>query len=184
MYEHYQYQYGANGYVLDPDHSVAREPTHYFTAGTIGARVDCLYPGFFTHKPFPERWEMYDLGGGPVELEFIQRPWSADHVKWEGPGVRYQDPEAYPKAGSYYYYPFDSASDAESGRYSDDPARRYSDAAEFFGYTYGETSIHYLWVEVTPDRCVITAHYVDGEEGEHGTVITTPDGAPQRWVLN
>ena len=184
QFEHYEFQYGANGYVFDPAHTPAVKPTHLFTVGTSGARVDALYSGFFTHKPYREVWEMVDRETGePVTLEFFQRPWSADNVKREMPGVRYQDPAVYPDAASYYSYPFESAADAAAGRYSTDPAIRYSDDAEFFGYTYGETSIHYLWVEIRGDTCIITAHYVDGPPGGHGEVITTPDGAPQRWVL-
>ncbi len=184
LYEHYEYQYGANGYVFDPADPVADDSTHLYTVGTIGARVDCLYSGFLTHKPFTEQWEMYDLATGlSTTLEFFQRPWSADHVKHDQPGIRYQDPAAYPEAASYYSYPFDSAADARAGRYSADPLKRYSDDAEFFGYTYGETSIHYLWVEIAGDQCTITARYVDGPTGVQGTIITTPDGVPEQWVL-
>ena len=184
QYEHYEYQYGANGYVFDLADPVANDPAHFFTVGTIGARVDCLYPGFLTHKPFTERWEMYNLGTGlPTTLEFFQRPWSADYVKHDQPGIRFQDPVAYPDAASYYSYPFDGASDALAGRYSTDTAKRYSDDAEFFGYTYGETSIHYLWVEIQGDECTITARYVDGAPGVQGTILTTPDGEQERWVL-
>ncbi|MEE8441157.1 MAG: metallophosphoesterase family protein, partial [Spirochaetia bacterium] len=137
MHEHYEYRYGANGYVFDPADSVAENPTHFFTVGTIGARVDSLYPGFFTHRPFAEQWEMYDPATGlRTTLQFSQRPWNTDYVKRDQPGVRYQDPAAYPAAASYYSYPFDSAADALAGRYSTDPLKRYSDDAEFFGYTY------------------------------------------------
>jgi len=184
MYEHYEYQYGANGYVLDPSDPVAAEPTHYFTVGSAGSRVDALYGGFFTHRPYLETWEMYNAAtGSPETFEFTQRPWRAENVKEDEPGIRYQNPEIYPGAASYYSYPFDSAADAQAGRYSTNPEVRYNDDAEFFGYTYGETSIHYLWVEVTDEQCVITAHYVDGPAGAQGEVIASPDGRQERWVL-
>jgi calcineurin-like phosphoesterase family protein/purple acid phosphatase-like protein len=184
-YEHYEYQYGANGYVFDLTDRIAEGPTHLYTVGTAGARVDNLYAGFFSHRPFQETREMYDLETGtPTALEFVQRAWNPARVKRDLPGIRYQDPAEYPKAASYYSYPFDSAADAEAGRYSTDPEQRYSDDAEFFGYTYGETSIHYLWIEIRGDECIITAHYADGEAGEHGEVITSPDGREERWILN
>jgi hypothetical protein len=184
MYEHYEYQYGENGYLFDPTHQVAHHPTHLYTVGTAGARVDSLYPGFFSHRPFRETREMYQVSTGEtVALEFLQRPWNPAHVLTEQPGIRYQDPAEYPAAASYYSYPFDSGADAEAQRYSTDPEKRYADDAEFFGYTYGETSIHYLWVEVRGEQCIITAHYVDGPAGVHGPVITSPDGRQERWVL-
>jgi hypothetical protein len=184
LLEHYEYAYGENGLVFDQEHIPASEPTHYFTVPSAGARVDCLYPGFFTHNPMTETWRFVSLDTGQIqELVFDQRPWNPEIVRREMPGIRYQDPERYPKAASYYYWPFDSAEDEAAGRYSSDLSIRYTDNAEFFGYTYGETSIGYLWVELEGDRCVITAHYVDGSSGEHGPVISTPGGLPLMWEL-
>ena len=183
LFEHYEYTYGANGYLFSAGDVPANTPTHFFTVGSGGARVDSLYGGFFTHSPFVEKKVMYDIAGDEHLLEFIQRPWSKENVKRESPGVRFQDPAVYPEAASFYSYPFDSRADADAGRYSDDPATRYSDDAEFFGYTYGEGSIHYLWMEIDDDTCTIAAHYADGPPGVQGPPIMTPDGAVQRWTI-
>ena len=59
----------------------------------------------------------------------------------------------------------------------------YTDSAEYFGYTYAETSIGYLWVEIDGEVCTISAHYVDGPTGEQGTLMRTPGGMPQVWEL-
>ena len=184
LFEHYEYRYGANGYVLNPGDPVADRPVHLFTVGTSGARVDALYRGFFDRRPFPEPRTLYAVGSGePSERVFEQRPWRREMVRLEGEGVRYQNTSVYPDAGSYIHYPFDTAADFEARRYSTDPERRYSDDAEFFGYTYGESSIHYLWIEVDGDRMTISAHYADGRPGEQGTLITTPHGSPMRWEI-
>jgi len=183
-FEHYEYRYGANGFVFDPEDQPAAEPVHLFTTGTAGARVDSLYAGFFTHRPYTEVWDLYSTATGePVRFEFLQHPWREDRVRTAGEGTRFQLRSEYPKAGSYYSYPFESAADEAAGSYSDDPAIRYAEDAEFFGYTYGETSIHYLWVEIDGSSTTITAHYADGEPGEHGTVITSPGGTPMRWTI-
>jgi len=184
LFEHYEYTYGANGFVLNEGDRPALRPAHLFVTGTAGARVDSLYAGFFTHRPFVERRALYPVDGGePVTREFLQYPWREERVRTEGEGVRYQDRSRYPGAASYFSHPFDSAADERAGRYSDDPAIRYSGDAEFFGYTYGETSIHYLWIRIGPDSCTISAHYADGPPGEHGTVITSPFGTPMRWEI-
>jgi len=184
LYEHYEYQYGANGYLFSPDDEAAARPIHLFTVGTSGARVDPLYAGFFHHAPRSWSMKMYNTASGSVdELQFNQRAWNADRVYFVEPGIRYQDPAEYPGAASYYSWPFETAADAEAGTYSDDPSITYSDALPFFGYSYGETSIHYLWVEVTNDRCTITAHYADGPDGEQGTVISHPDGRQEVWTV-
>lgn len=185
LFEHYEYAYGDNGYMFDPAHGPAVFPTHFFTVGSAGARVDSLYGGFFTHKPFIETWTMYRSGNDdPVEFEFAQRPWNTENALRVEPRVRYQDPAVYQEAASYFHYPFENRADALAGRYSDDPRIRYCDDSEFFGYTYGESSIHYLWVEVEGDTCTISAHYANGLSGEHGTPIASPDGLVQRWVIS
>lgn len=181
MFEHREYTYGADGLVLDPDDEPAEAPVHLFTVGTAGARVDSLYPGFFTRRPNEERWEFYDVdSGAPAERVFVHYPWNRDRVRLDGEGVRFQLRSEYPKAGSYYQWPFADAVGEADGRYVDDPEVTYSTDAEFFGYSYGETSIHYLWVTVTPDMCTVSAHYADGERGEHGSIITTPGGVQMR----
>ena len=184
LFEHYAYTHGANGLVFKEGDSPADGPVHLFTTGSAGSRIDALYPGFFTHRPFREERTFISLDdGGEVTRVFVQRPWQRERAKTEGAGVRYQDPSVYPKAASYFSFPFDDAAAEAAEEYSDDPSVRYSDDADFYGYTYGETSIHYLWVEVTGERCTVTAHYADGDAGEHGTVITTPTGTPMRFEL-
>lgn len=184
MFEHREYVYGANGLVLDPGDQPASAPVHLFTVGTGGARVDSLYPGFFTHQPRSQQWEFYDVAtGSPVAREFLHYPWNPDRVRLDGEGTRFQLRAEYPKAGSYYQWPFADAVGEADGRYVDDPEVTYSTDAAFFGYSYGETSIHYLWVTVTPDMCTISAHYADGEPGEQGTMITTPGGVVMRFEL-
>lgn len=184
MYEHYEYRYGANGYVFNEEDTVAARSTHLFTVGTSGARVDPLYPGFLRHAPRSWELEMHNLAtASPEVLRFSQRPWNADRVYHVEPGIRFHDPAIYPRAASYFSWPFESAGDARAGRYSDDPEVLYSDAMPFFGYIYGETSIHYLWVEITKERCSITAYYADGYAGEEGTVIARPDGGTESWTI-
>jgi hypothetical protein len=184
LFEHYEYVYGGNGLVLHPDDPVATKPVHLFTAGTAGSRIDALYPRFFLHRPYRETWQFHSVETGePVTKEFEQRGWSPARAHTIDPGIRYQDPDAYPRAASYYSFPFESAADEAAGRYATDHAVRYSDDAEFFGYTYGETSIHYLWIDVTADHLTVSAHYADGPAGAHGTVITTPTGTRMEWRI-
>lgn len=184
IYEHYEYQYGANGYLFDLSHTPASASTHLYTVGTSGARVDALYAGFFGHRPRTFTLEMHERADGQTEeLEFEQRSWNPQRVKRASPGIRYQDPEVYPDAASYYSWPFENEADAEAGRYSTDTRFIYADFQPFFGYTYGETSMHYLWVEVRGNRCTISSHYLDGPAGQQGPVITRPDGGEERWVI-
>ena len=184
LFEHYEYVYGGNGLVLHPDDPVATKPVHLFTAGTAGARIDALYPRFFLHRPYRETWQFHSVDTGePMTKEFEQRGWNPTRARTIDPGIRYQDPDDYPRAASYYFFPFETAVDEAARRYARDQSIRYSDDAEFFGYTYGETSIHYLWVDVTADRLTLTAHYADGAPGAHGTVITTPTGTSMEWHI-
>ena len=184
-FEHYEYTYGANGYVLAEGDHVADRPLHLFTTGTSGARVDSLYPGFFTHRPFRETLTVYPVSGGPAEERaFTQHPWDPEVRLTEGAGIRYQSTDVYPRAASYYYWPFASADDEAARRYSGDPSIRYADDSAFFGYTYGETSIHYLWVEIADGVCTISAHYADGAAGAQGTVLRTPAGTRMEWRID
>jgi hypothetical protein len=184
LFEHYEYTYGANRLVFDTDDTPATEPVHMFTVPPAGARIDPLYPGFFTHRPYPETWPFVSLETGERDEQvFEHRPWNPDIALHELPGTRYQDPARYPTAASYYYWPFDGSDDEAAGRYSTDRSIVYNDGSPFFGYTYGETSIGYLWVEIDGDTCVISAHYVDGSPGEQGTAMRTPSGRQLQWVL-
>ncbi len=184
LFEHYEYLYGGNGLVLHPDDPVATKPVHLFTAGTAGARIDALYPRFFLHRPYRETWHFHSVETGEPETKtFEQRGWNPMRARLTEPGIRYQDPDDYPRAASYYSFPFENAADEAARRYATDRSIRYSDDAEFFGYTYGETSIHYLWIDVTADTLTVSAHYADGPPGAHGTVITTPTGTPMEWRI-
>jgi hypothetical protein len=136
------------------------------------------------HRPYRETWHFHSVATGePVTKQFEQRGWSPARARTMDPGIRYQDPEIHPRAASYYSFPFESAADEAAGRYATDHSIRYSDDAEFFGYSYGETSIHYLWIDVTAEALAISAHYADGPPGAHGTVITTPTGTPMEWRI-
>jgi len=183
MYEHYDYTYGANGYVLEEGDSPAEKPTHMFCTGGGGARVDALYRGFFDHKPYRETMGTYNLETGETEtLTFEKRHWNPENTKEGSDGIHHQDREVYPLAGIYTHHPFDSPEDFEAGTYSTDPGIRYTDNAEFFGLTYGETSMHYIRIVTEGDTCRISVHYYDGEEG-HGTVMESLFGVPQMWTL-
>lgn len=184
LFEHYEYRYGGNGLVLNPGDEPAEAPVHLFTVGAAGARVESLYPGFFIRQAYREDWEFYSVEDGSVHRRtFLQRTWNPRRVWRIDPGIRYQNPVLYPRAASFYSYPFDTPADEAAGRYSADPDIRYADDAELFGYRYGETSIHYLWVEIAGDRATISAHYADGVAGEQGTVIRNPAGRQMRWVI-
>ena len=185
LLEHMEYAYGADGRVFDADDVAATETTHFFSVLPAGARIEALYPGMFTSKVSTETWPFVWSGSGePAELTFDRHGWNHDLAFHELPGVRYQDPQRYRDAASYYYWPFDNAADEAAGIYSDDPSIRYTDDAEFFGYTYAETSIGYLWVEIDGDTCTISSHYVDGPTGEQGTLMRTPGGTPLVWEFH
>jgi len=60
--------------------------------------------------------------------------------------------------------------------YSDDPKVSYNTENKWFGYMYGENTLHYAKVKVDRDTCIISIHYADG------SIINGPNGSlPQKF---
>ncbi|MBI9105060.1 MAG: metallophosphoesterase family protein [Spirochaetales bacterium] len=170
FYEHWEYQYGENGYLLSPDDKPGNNPVDYFVIGSSGASLESNYDLLY-HKPFTgESHSWYNTNTGLMEeIETIQYPWNPD-VFFEGEQGKNQfnDTDLH-----FYQLPFDL-----NGEYSSDPLISYATDNQWFGYQYGENTLHYAKLSITDDECIVTIHYPDG------TLLSGPDGSiPQRFTL-
>ncbi len=171
FYEHWRYQYGKNGYLLNAGDKAGKNPIDYFVIGSSGASLESNYD-LLTHRPFTdESHQWYNLASGQMEdIDTIQYPWDTG-VFFEGVmGVnQFNDTDHH-----YYQLPFD-----EDGSYSDDPSISYATDNEWFGYQYGENTLNYAKMSLSGDECRISIHYPDG------SIIAGPDGLiPQVFTLN
>ncbi len=170
FYEHWQYQYGKNGYLLNPGDEPGKNPIDYFVIGSAGASLESNYD-LLNHKPFTgESHEWYNTGTGLMEeIETVQYPWNRE-VYFDGEAERNQFNET---DLHFYQLPFD-----KDGGYSNDPAVSYATDNRWFGYQYGENTLHYAKLSIGEDECIISVHYPDG------TLLSGPDGSyPQTFTL-
>ncbi len=158
LYEHWQYRYGANGYLLNDHDSPGTVPIHFFCTGSSGARLESSYH-VFSHKPFKlkkEHWVSTKTGKAET-VQHIQYPWDK----------------------SVFF-----ATNHRAGHCSD-PTRQYYQLPSnsctvhrWFGYQYGEITLHYAKIRVKNKTCTISVHYPDG------SLLTGPNGLlPQEFVL-
>ncbi len=162
LYEHWQYQYGKNGYLFNSGDLPGKSPIDFFCIGSSGASLESNYK-LFSHKPFKHSrpgWFSIKTGGY-IKKRSVQYPWNRN-IFLKGPGVRH-----------YYHFPFN-----KDGKYSDDPEISFNTENKWFGYRYGENTLHYAKVRIKDSICTITIHYPDG------TVLGGPDGSiPQKFHL-
>jgi hypothetical protein len=170
IYEHWKYQYGKNGYVIDENDAPCKNTIDFFCIGSSGARLESKFR-LFTHKPFRRKliaW--FNIKRRAFEKRItIQYPWSRE-VFFEGKlGI-----DKFEKEDNHYYHlPLD-----KQGIYSEDPGISYNTENKWFGYMYGENTIHYAKVKVDNSTCTISIHYADG------SLLAGPDGTlPQEFTL-
>lgn len=171
IYEHWQYHYGNKGYVLNLNDTPGENPIDFFCIGSSGASLESNF-NLFTHKPFKrKKLKWFNEKTGIKESKTtIQYPWNKD-IFFEGRmGI-----DQFSKNDSHFYhYPFD-----KKGNYLEDPKNSYNTENKWFGYLYGENSLHYVKVKIKSDICIISIHYADG------TLISGPDGSiPQQFYLD
>ncbi|MCF6334548.1 MAG: metallophosphoesterase [Spirochaetales bacterium] len=146
LYEHWHYQYGKNGYLLNPRDLPGKSPIDFFCIGSSGASLESNYR-LFTHKNFkrnkPEWFSVKE--GRHRRKTSVQYPWNRK-LFLEGITDRH-----------YYNFPFN-----ESGNYSGDSKISYNTENEWFGYQYGENTLHYAKVVIKNNLCTISIHYPDG----------------------
>ena len=167
LYEHWKYKYGENGYLMNPDDKPGRNYIDYFCIGSSGASMESNYR-LFTHKPFIHKsHSWFNIKTGLQEkIKAVQHPWNRD-VFFDGRmGV-----DQFNKSDLHYYHiPSD-----ENGEYSNDPAVSYSTDNRWFGYRYGENTLHYAKLTVEKENCSLSIHYADG------SILSGPDGSlPQK----
>ena len=170
FYEHWQYQYGENGYLINSDDTPGKNPIDYFVIGSSGASLESNYK-LLTHKPFTqETHKWFNINTSVMEkIDTVQYPWSTE-VYFDGEigKTQFSDTDHH-----YYQLPFD-----KDGDYSDDPSVSYATDNEWFGYQYGENTLHYAKLLISEDECRITIHYPDG------SLLSGPDGTlPQSFTL-
>jgi len=154
LYEHWQYQYGKNGYMINKEYSPGNNTIDFFCIGSSGASLESNF-NLFSHKPFKhKKTKWIEKENGIVESKIsIQYPWNRE-VFFEGRmGV-----DKYKKEDQHYYhYPFD-----KDGKYVEDSSVSYNTENKFFGYMYGENTLHYTKVKISDNTCTISIHYADG----------------------
>ncbi len=159
-YEHWIVEYGGNGLVFDPKHKPEANTVHYFCAGGGGARLEIDY-GLITRKRKEFTRRMYRLDTGePFDIAVTQDPWD-DTVFID----RSSDPwYGQPYGGKHYY--------------QGPKGKTCQNDTQYFGYGYGEQTLHYILLELNSDEARITVRYPNGD------LLSGPDGAyPQEFVL-
>ena len=164
LYEHWQYQYGKNGYLLNKDDEPGDNPIDFFCIGSSGASLESNFR-LFTHKPFVKKLpKWFNLQSGLVRKKVtVQYPWNRK-VFFE---ARMGKDQIKDDDQHYYHLPFD-----KKGNYSDNLRVSYNTENEWFGYMYGENTLHYAKVKVDNNTCTISVHYTDGSllEGPEGSL--------------
>lgn len=160
-YEHWNYQYGKNGYFYKQGDSPAVKPLPIFCTGGGGAHLELDY-GLLDTSRHDDKMDWYNSATGNVETKQTSRlPWNPkkyiDHTS---------DNEGYGQflneGKNYYHYPVEES---------------YSGDNEFYGYVYGEQATHYIKINISSDKkCIISVHYPNGE------ILSGPGGViPQTW---
>ncbi|MDA3938834.1 MAG: metallophosphoesterase family protein [Spirochaetia bacterium] len=163
LYEHWQYQYGKNGFVINSDDIIGDNPIDFFCIGSSGASPESNFR-LFSHKPFKRKiLKWFNLERGVVEKKTtIQYPWNRE-MFFEGKmGI-----DQFKKDDHHYFHlPCD-----KQGNYLDNPGISYNTESKWFGYMYGENTLHYAKVKIKDNNCIISIHYVDG------SILKGPDGS-------
>jgi hypothetical protein len=144
---------------------------HYFCSGGGGAHLEIDY-GLLTRRPSIIRRRLYDLGREAwVERRDIRQPWNPtrylDHTDHRAHGHL-------PDGKHYYHLPEEQSYQGDTG---------------WLGYRYGEQTLHYLRVQITPDQVVVSAHYPSGEllsgpDGLHPQVFSIPPRRPPQPTIS
>ncbi|MCK5154318.1 MAG: hypothetical protein KAQ93_08170, partial [Spirochaetales bacterium] len=169
LYEHWRYNYGKNGYVLNPEDNPGKNPLDFFCIGSSGASLESNFK-LFTHKPFKKKKiKWFNKENGIAERTSVQFPWNRE-VYFEGE----IDIDQYKKEDQHYYHlPFD-----KEGNYPEDRSVSYNTENKWYGYMYGENTLHYAKVKIKNSVCTISIRYADG------TLLSGPDGTlPQEFLL-
>jgi len=159
-YEHWLVEYGKNGLVFDPADTPLGNPVQYFCAGGGGGRLEVDY-GLMTREPASFVRRMYRLPGGePFDLEIAQNPWdSSVYID------RTDNPDyGQPFGGKHYYQA--------------PPGPTCQTDTAWFGYEYGEQTLHYILIEIEGNEARISVRYPNGD------LLAGPDGRyPQEFIL-
>lgn len=144
QYEHWYYTYGENGFVYNEDDKASGHSVHYFCSGGGGTPSEIDY-GLLTHKAFKVNLQLYNLNSGQYEeISYLRLPWSGTEAAVKN-GIQ----------ESIHYYQTDES-----------PAAAWAEF--FYGYDYGEQTLHYINIDIDEDKAVVTAFYPDGLiVGEH-----------------
>lgn len=159
-YEYWLVEYGKDELVFNPNDVPAGNIVPYWCAGGGGGRLEIDY-GLLTMEEESCTRTMYSTDTGePVDVPVTVGPWNDELY------LDHRDNPDYGQLfdGKHYYQT------PASGLYRSD--------AEYFGYHYGEQTLHYLRMDVEDGRIVISARYPNGD------VITGPEGEyPQEFIL-
>ncbi len=171
LYEHWKYRYGENGYLMNPEDEPGRNYINYFCIGSSGASLESNYR-LFTHRSFRnESHSWFNIQTEKMKnIKTVQHPWNRDVFFSGRIGVdQFNESDLH-----YYHIPSD-----KNGEYSDDPSVSYSTDNRWFGYQYGENTLHYAKLTVEKETCCLSIHYADG------SILTGPDGSlPQKFILD
>jgi hypothetical protein len=159
-YEHWELVYGNEGLVYNPQDRPSGRIVHYFCSGGGGAHLEIDY-GLLTRRPSVIRRRLYDLERQVwVERRDLRLPWNRE---------RYLDHTDHPAYGQlldgkhYYHLPEEQS---------------YQGDTDWLGYRYGEQTLHYLRIRITPEQALVSAHYPSGE------LLRGPDGKhPQVFAI-
>ena len=158
-YEHWLVKYGEMNLVFDPSHEPRKNPVHYWCAGGGGGKLETDY-GILTkeYKPYSRRM-FSTVSGEELNMEVLRFAW---------------DPEQY----------IDYTGNPEYGRLEDGkhyyqlPDDAFRSDTRFFGYSYGEQTLHYIRMDVAGDAIRISVRYPNGD------LLTGPGGEyPQEFTL-
>ena len=160
LYEHWSYTYGANGFLLNPKDTPGDSPVEYFCIGSSGASLESNYH-LFSHRPYRfnnSKW--FNTKTEQTEkINEMQNPWNKNiFFKRESISNRFEQLDL------HFYQ---------------NPDLSYTSNKNWFGYKYGENTLHYAKVKIEKNICTISIHYPDGSllQGPEGTI-------PQSFVLN
>ncbi|MBD3350586.1 MAG: hypothetical protein GF364_03770 [Candidatus Lokiarchaeota archaeon] len=171
VYEHYYYEYGQEGLVHNQYEDPSGKPIHYFMTGGAGGH---LQPAIHrdTDTYIRNWWDLKTNKRVTVEIE--RRSWSTsnyiDHTsnpEFGQPFSLKEDPSDLDNTGKHFW---------QSITHKDDLSM---DDMEFYGFDYGEGTLHYILVEIAGNSCTISVKYPDGSllGGHDGTNV-------QQFILN
>ncbi|MBN2651366.1 MAG: fibronectin type III domain-containing protein [Spirochaetales bacterium] len=200
LYEHWQYEYGANGYFFknDTERIVAESPIMMFETGGGGAVSEWSWSGIRAdNKDETKQW--YNTASSSVvSVEARQNSWNtskyfaATDSSYFGTTFNWISDwgkAGYSESQFYYHFPFelDNMGNVvyEDGKkkYSTNDGISYSTDNQWYGYQYGETTPQYMEIHFNPDgTATITARYPNHKIlGDRPGVL--PPEAKQEFVI-